>query len=228
MVNFKEFYHFSRFQRGSNIFQGGGGSNCSFPIETHVTCDFQGGPDPLSPPLDPLEQRAMPDICIEIGTNPPSYFGLSYAGNEEWVLVHWQVVLQLLARVQPQIQPRIQPLARLQPLRDLYCLTLEEALLTHSPLAIDIHCHIDRIRTDFRLARSASIPKPAREIQEICAHVPPDDHVVSQEGVVASFFDTVTRLAKCRQISILFAMAVAFTGKYWQIMGNTDKYALQP
>ena len=23
MVNFKEFYHFSRFQRGSNIFQGG-------------------------------------------------------------------------------------------------------------------------------------------------------------------------------------------------------------
>ena len=25
MVNFKENYHFSRFQRGSNIFQGGGG-----------------------------------------------------------------------------------------------------------------------------------------------------------------------------------------------------------
>ena len=25
MVNFKEIYHFSRFQRGSNIFQGGGG-----------------------------------------------------------------------------------------------------------------------------------------------------------------------------------------------------------
>ena len=33
MVNFKEIYHFSRFQRGSNIFQGGGGSNF-----------FQGGP----------------------------------------------------------------------------------------------------------------------------------------------------------------------------------------
>ena len=33
MVNFKENYHFSRFQRGSNIFQGGGGSNF-----------FQGGP----------------------------------------------------------------------------------------------------------------------------------------------------------------------------------------
>ena len=35
------------------------------------------------------------------------------------------------------------------------------------------------------------------------------------------------RLAKCRQISI-FAMPVAFSGKYWQIMGNTGKYDLQP
>ena len=28
-----------------------GGSNCLFPIETHITCDFPGGggPDPLSP-----------------------------------------------------------------------------------------------------------------------------------------------------------------------------------
>ena len=46
IVNFKEIYHFSRFQRGSNIFQGGGGgagSNCLFPIETHITCDFPGG-----------------------------------------------------------------------------------------------------------------------------------------------------------------------------------------
>ena len=40
-VNFKEINHFLRFQRGSNIFQGGGGgptfsrgSNCLFPIET--------------------------------------------------------------------------------------------------------------------------------------------------------------------------------------------------
>ena len=50
LVNFKENYHFSRSQRGSNIFQGGGltfargaGSNCLFPIETHITCDFSGG-----------------------------------------------------------------------------------------------------------------------------------------------------------------------------------------
>ena len=64
MVNFKEIYHFLRFQRGSNIFQGGGGvqlfpgggSNCLFPIQTHITCDFPGGggvPDPPVPPLDP-------------------------------------------------------------------------------------------------------------------------------------------------------------------------------
>ena len=45
MVNFKENYHFSRFQ---------GGSNCLFPIETHMTCDFPGGSGPpVPPPLDP-------------------------------------------------------------------------------------------------------------------------------------------------------------------------------
>ena len=53
MVNFKENYHFSRFWRGPNIFQGGltysrgggggGGFICIFPIETHITCDFPGG-----------------------------------------------------------------------------------------------------------------------------------------------------------------------------------------
>ena len=51
---------FLRFQRGSNIFQGGGvqlfpggggGSNCLFPIETHITCDFPGGSGPPVPPL---------------------------------------------------------------------------------------------------------------------------------------------------------------------------------
>ena len=65
MVNFKEIYHFLMFQRGSNNFLvgvqlfpgGGGGSNCLFPIETHITCDFPGGggpaPAPPPPPLDP-------------------------------------------------------------------------------------------------------------------------------------------------------------------------------
>ena len=50
MVNFKETFHFSRFERGPTFtggptFPGGGGgvSNCLFPIETHITCDFPGG-----------------------------------------------------------------------------------------------------------------------------------------------------------------------------------------
>ena len=64
------------------------------------------------------QHRAMSDLCISIGTDPPSSFVLTHAGNEEWVLVHWQVMLRLLARVQP--------LARLQPLRELFNLTLEE------------------------------------------------------------------------------------------------------
>ena len=55
MVNFKEIYHFSRFQRGSNIFQGGvqlfpEGSNRLFPIEIHITCDFPGGVQTPCPP----------------------------------------------------------------------------------------------------------------------------------------------------------------------------------
>ena len=33
------------FTRGSNFFLGGGGG----PIETHISCDFPGGPDPISP-----------------------------------------------------------------------------------------------------------------------------------------------------------------------------------
>ena len=61
MVNFKEIYHFSRFQRGPTFSRGvqlfPRGSNCLFSIETHITCDFPGGgggPDPLPPPpLDP-------------------------------------------------------------------------------------------------------------------------------------------------------------------------------
>ena len=56
MVNFKEIYHFFQGSRGGPTFSRGGGptfsrggSNCLIPIETHITCDFPGGPDPLSP-----------------------------------------------------------------------------------------------------------------------------------------------------------------------------------
>ena len=68
MVNFKENYHFSRFRRGSNIFQGAptfsrGGSNCLFPIETHITCDFPGGggSEPLDPHLEYTKKVVMVD-----------------------------------------------------------------------------------------------------------------------------------------------------------------------
>ena len=38
-----------------------GGSNCLFPIETHITCDFPGGgPDPLSP----LWIHTCPNTCL--------------------------------------------------------------------------------------------------------------------------------------------------------------------
>ena len=53
MVNFKENYHLSRFQGGPTFSRGGGGeggSNCLFPIETHITCDFPGGSGPPVPP----------------------------------------------------------------------------------------------------------------------------------------------------------------------------------
>ena len=84
MVYFKENYNFPRFQRGLNIFPGGGGgssffygggagsdclfpieshitcvfpggsgSDCLFPIESHITCVFPGGSGPLAPPPPP-------------------------------------------------------------------------------------------------------------------------------------------------------------------------------
>ena len=78
------------------------------------------------------QQRAILDMCIEMGTKAPSSFVLPHARNEEWVLVHLQVVLLLLARVQP--------LNRLQPLCDLYRLNQEEEVLLPSPpLALDSH-----------------------------------------------------------------------------------------
>ena len=42
-----------------NFFQGG--SNCLFPIETHITCDFPGGGvrTPCHPPLDPNSMRTF-------------------------------------------------------------------------------------------------------------------------------------------------------------------------
>ena len=82
LINFKAIYHFSRFQRGSNIFQGGGGSNffhvgtnCLFPIETHITCDFPGGTDllpPPPPPPPPLHPHLwFPIVSASYNIDPP-------------------------------------------------------------------------------------------------------------------------------------------------------------
>ena len=100
------------------------------------------------------QQRAMIDMCIEMETKPPSSFVLSQAGNEEWALVHWQVVLRLLARVQP--------LNRLQPLRGLYRLTTEkEVLLPSSPLALESHWRdVDQMLKGARGLAGARRPDP--------------------------------------------------------------------
>ena len=55
MTNFKEIYHLRGVQHfpGGPTFSmggGGGGSNCLFPIETHITCDFPGVSGPPVPP----------------------------------------------------------------------------------------------------------------------------------------------------------------------------------
>ena len=60
---FKVLEGVQHFPGGSNFYQRGGGSNCFFPIETHITCDFPGGgrgrtpcpPPPLDPHLTPEE-----------------------------------------------------------------------------------------------------------------------------------------------------------------------------
>ena len=62
MVYFKENYYFSRFQRGSNIFQGGGGGvqlskggggTIAFPYRSPYNLWFsRGGSRPPVPPLD--------------------------------------------------------------------------------------------------------------------------------------------------------------------------------
>ncbi|MEW8542640.1 MAG: hypothetical protein AB2693_03825 [Candidatus Thiodiazotropha sp.] len=134
----------------------------------------------LAQTISPHQQRAMTELRLHLHWDPTwtSRFDFSTAGNEEWVLVHWQVLLRLLAKVQPP--------ARLQPLRELFRLTEEEPSLPRPPLAFDSHCHLDQCRLEFRFPRTASL-------QQTCAHVRPDvDREVTLEGVVASFCDPDT------------------------------------
>ena len=53
------------FSRGVQLFPGGGGSNCLFPIETHITCDFPEGvqtPCPPPPSASALELTHFGEI----------------------------------------------------------------------------------------------------------------------------------------------------------------------
>ena len=94
MVNFKENYHFSRFLRGSNIFQGGGGGSNFFPgwgvpiaytYRKYITCDFPGEvltPCP-PPPLDPhLGLSMVLSIHAENASNLTNrYLGMFLEGQ---------------------------------------------------------------------------------------------------------------------------------------------------
>ena len=80
MVNFEENCHFSRFQRGPT-FSRGGGSNFSFPIETHITCDFPGVVRTPCPPSGSAFAENVNTIfsvvLMILGViNPPKYVGI--------------------------------------------------------------------------------------------------------------------------------------------------------
>ena len=51
MVNLKKSIILQGSRGGPTFFRGGGGSDCLFPIETHITCDFPGGGS--VPPVPP-------------------------------------------------------------------------------------------------------------------------------------------------------------------------------
>ena len=62
---------FFKVPEGFNIFQGGGvqlfpggggGGNCLFPIETHITCDFPGGSGPPVPPSGSALDKCSIDV----------------------------------------------------------------------------------------------------------------------------------------------------------------------
>ena len=82
MVNFKETFQFSSFQRGSNIFQGGGVQHFPGGVQlfpggpiAYITCDFPGGVRIPCPPPPPLWIRT----CITAGIHKR----LNRIGNRE-------------------------------------------------------------------------------------------------------------------------------------------------
>ena len=111
LVNFKEIYHFSRFQRGSNIFQGGGGgptfsrrggSNCLFPVETQITCDIPWGSGPLESlwirtcSASGKARNRHPRLKFMIGNAPSAWD--HHAFNDENVAVSCQHIYGKIKR----------------------------------------------------------------------------------------------------------------------------------
>ena len=88
MVNFKEIYHFqgSRwgpiFSRGTNFFQGV--SNCLFPIETHLICDFPEGVRTPWPPAPP------PPLWIRTWCSPHSFM---VKATIHYLIWAWQTLI---------------------------------------------------------------------------------------------------------------------------------------
>ena len=62
--NFKEIYHFSRFQRGSNIFGGGGGVQLLIPYRNPYNVIFQGVRTPVPPPPSGFSLPARRDFLF--------------------------------------------------------------------------------------------------------------------------------------------------------------------
>ena len=92
MVNFKENYHCSRFLRGSNIFQGGGGVHLfpgrgvpiAYSYRKYITCDFPGEVGtPCPPPMDPhLGLSMVLSIHAENASNLTNrYLGMFLEGQ---------------------------------------------------------------------------------------------------------------------------------------------------
>ena len=73
--------------RGATFSRGGGGSNCLFPIETYITCDFPGGggSGPPVPPPDPhLEHQQSQESRKTIEINTPQ----NHQNQEEHQSLH--------------------------------------------------------------------------------------------------------------------------------------------
>ena len=114
------------------------------------------GRDQVSPAL----HRVMAEFCVHQEREVTDHFDLSPVDNGVWHLLHWEVLLLLLAQVHPT--------SCLEGLCDLYPLTrVDISMIGRPALAFDRHCHLDQCRQDFELPGDASL-------QRICAQASPE------------------------------------------------------